>query len=49
MSINSSTAGAGASNASGVILVGRILLSILFTVYFYRKLAAARAQVGTEW
>ena len=26
-----------------------ILLSILFTVYFYRKLAAARAQVGTEW
>ena len=26
-----------------------ILLSIVFTVYFYRKLAAARAQVGTEW
>jgi multiple sugar transport system permease protein len=26
-----------------------ILLSILFTVYFYRKLAAARSQVGAEW
>jgi multiple sugar transport system permease protein len=26
-----------------------ILLSIVFTVYFYRKLAAARLQVGTEW
>ena len=26
-----------------------ILLSILFTVYFYRKLAAARSQVAAEW
>jgi multiple sugar transport system permease protein len=26
-----------------------ILLSILFTVYFYRKLAAARSQIGAEW
>jgi multiple sugar transport system permease protein len=26
-----------------------ILLSILFTVYFFRKLAAARAQIGAEW
>ena len=26
-----------------------ILLSIVFTVYFYRKLAAARAQIGAEW
>jgi multiple sugar transport system permease protein len=26
-----------------------ILLSIVFTVYFYRKLSAARLQVGTEW
>ncbi|MBB1251095.1 carbohydrate ABC transporter permease [Rhizobium sp. G21] len=26
-----------------------ILLSIVFTVYFYKKLALARAQVGTEW
>ena len=26
-----------------------ILLSILFTVYFYRKLAAARTQIGAEW
>jgi len=26
-----------------------ILLSIAFTVYFYRKLAAARAQIAAEW
>jgi len=26
-----------------------ILLSITFTVYFYRKLAAARTQIGAEW
>ena len=26
-----------------------ILLSILFTVYFFRKLAAAREQIGAEW
>ncbi|MGC4023759.1 MAG: sugar ABC transporter permease [Mesorhizobium sp.] len=26
-----------------------ILLSILFTVYFFRKLAAARTQIGAEW
>ena len=26
-----------------------ILLSILFTVMFFRKLAAARAQIGAEW
>lgn len=26
-----------------------ILLSILFTVYFFRKLAAARNQIGAEW
>lgn len=26
-----------------------ILLSIVFTVYFFRKLAAARAEVGAEW
>jgi multiple sugar transport system permease protein len=26
-----------------------ILLSILFTFYFYRKLASARAQIGAEW
>ena len=26
-----------------------ILLSIAFTVYFYNKLAAARAQIGAEW
>jgi multiple sugar transport system permease protein len=26
-----------------------ILLSIVFTVYFYRKLAAARVQIGAEW
>jgi hypothetical protein len=24
-------------------------LSILFTVYFFRKLAAARNQIGAEW
>ncbi|WP_034885590.1 carbohydrate ABC transporter permease [Ensifer aridi] len=26
-----------------------IFLSILFTVYFFRKLAAARTQIGAEW
>ncbi|MBW8298886.1 MAG: sugar ABC transporter permease [Hydrogenophaga sp.] len=26
-----------------------ILLSILFTIYFYRKLAAARTQIAAEW
>jgi multiple sugar transport system permease protein len=26
-----------------------IVLSILFTVYFFRKLAAAREQIGAEW
>lgn len=26
-----------------------IVLSILFTVYFFRKLAAARQQIGAEW
>jgi multiple sugar transport system permease protein len=26
-----------------------IVLSIFFTVYFYRKLAAARAQIAAEW
>ncbi|MEO9340615.1 sugar ABC transporter permease [Mesorhizobium sp. SB112] len=26
-----------------------IFLSIIFTVYFFRKLAAARAQIGAEW
>ncbi|MBZ9760517.1 sugar ABC transporter permease [Mesorhizobium sp. CA8] len=26
-----------------------ILLSIAFTIYFYNKLAAARAQIGAEW
>ena len=26
-----------------------IVLSIVFTVYFYRKLAAARTQIGAEW
>ncbi len=26
-----------------------ILLSIVFTVYFYRKLATARTQIGAEW
>jgi len=50
MSINSSVAGTGvSSNASTAILVGRVLLSILFTVYFFRKLAAARSQIGAEW
>jgi multiple sugar transport system permease protein len=26
-----------------------ILLSILFTVYFFRKLSAARTQIAAEW
>jgi multiple sugar transport system permease protein len=36
----------GMANAMGYIA---ILLSILFTVYFFRKLAAARQQIGAEW
>ncbi len=36
----------GLANAMAYV---SILLSILFTVYFYRKLAAARAQIGAEW
>ena len=36
----------GLANAMGYIA---ILLSISFTAYFFRKLAAARAQVGAEW
>lgn len=36
----------GMANAMGYI---SILLSILFTWYFFRKLAAARTQIGVEW
>jgi multiple sugar transport system permease protein len=36
----------GLANAMGYIA---ILLSIAFTAYFFRKLAAARTQVGAEW
>jgi multiple sugar transport system permease protein len=36
----------GLANAMGYV---SILLSIVFTVYFYRKLAAARAQIAAEW
>ena len=36
----------GLANAMAYV---SILLSILFTVYFYRKLAAARGQIGAEW
>lgn len=36
----------GLANAMAYI---SILLSILFTVYFFRKLAAARTQIGAEW
>jgi multiple sugar transport system permease protein len=36
----------GLANAMAYI---SILLSILFTVYFFRKLAAARQQIGAEW
>jgi multiple sugar transport system permease protein len=36
----------GAANA---MAYASILLSILFTVYFFRKLAAARAQIAAEW
>ena len=36
----------GLANAMGYVA---ILLSIFFTAYFYRKLAAARTQVGAEW
>lgn len=36
----------GLANAMAYVA---ILLSILFTVMFFRKLAAARAQIGAEW
>jgi multiple sugar transport system permease protein len=36
----------GAANA---MAYASILLSILFTVYFFRKLAAARTQIAAEW
>ncbi len=36
----------GLANAMGYV---SILLSIVFTVYFFRKLAAARTQIGAEW
>jgi multiple sugar transport system permease protein len=36
----------GLANAMAYV---SILLSILFTVYFFRKLAAARNQIGAEW
>jgi multiple sugar transport system permease protein len=36
----------GAANA---MAYASILLSIVFTVYFFRKLAAARAQIAAEW
>lgn len=36
----------GLANAMAYVA---ILLSILFTVIFFRKLAAARTQIGAEW
>lgn len=36
----------GLANAMAYV---SILLSIVFTVYFFRKLAAARQQIGAEW
>jgi multiple sugar transport system permease protein len=36
----------GLANAMAYV---SILLSILFTVYFFRKLASARAQIAAEW
>lgn len=36
----------GMANAMAYVA---ILLSIVFTVYFFRKLAAARQQIGAEW
>ncbi|MEI3854638.1 MULTISPECIES: carbohydrate ABC transporter permease [unclassified Ensifer] len=36
----------GLANAMAYVA---ILLSIVFTVYFFRKLAAARQQIGAEW
>ena len=36
----------GLANAMAYV---SILLSILFTIYFFRKLAAARTQIGAEW
>jgi multiple sugar transport system permease protein len=36
----------GLANAMAYV---SIILSIVFTVYFFRKLAAARVQIGAEW
>ena len=36
----------GLANAMAYV---SIVLSIVFTVYFYRKLAAARTQIAAEW
>ena len=36
----------GVANAMAYV---SILLSIVFTVYFFRKLAAARTQIAAEW
>jgi len=36
----------GAANA---MAYASIVLSMLFTVYFFRKLASARAQIAADW
>ena len=46
MSVNTSAASGVASNASGVILVGRILLSILFILAGFGKLTAIAGTAG---
>ena len=46
LSVNTSAASGVASNASGVILVGRILLSILFILAGFGKLTAIAGTAG---
>lgn len=40
MSINTSVAGSGASNASTTILLGRVLLAVIFLLSGFGKLTA---------
>ena len=43
------TMSCGPASAANAMAYASILLSILFTVYFFRTLAVARTQIGAEW
>ncbi|TIN66860.1 MAG: DoxX family protein, partial [Mesorhizobium sp.] len=46
MSINTSVAGSGASNASTTILLGRVLLAVIFLLSGFGKLTAITGTAG---